>query len=233
MPVTLEIVINKKQLAEITELLAEVPRGVPKVLTRAINKVGVAARTHIIRRIVARLNLKTRDVRNRNVFLYKANYANLMARINISGRRIPLMRWGARQLKRGVSYAIRKGQRKRLEGAFIQQMTSGHRGVFMRSGEFQRSKIAARKTSKRLGRRKGKGFMVRPRLPIAERYGPSVPEAAKNIRELSQRVLDEKIATDLAGEVETQVGLVLERHRSRAAARAIEAAAEAVAEAVA
>ena len=40
-----------------------------------------------------------------------------------------------RPLRRGVSVAILKGERrKRLKGAFLQTMRSGHRGVFVRAG---------------------------------------------------------------------------------------------------
>ena len=41
-----------------------------------------------------------------------------------------------RPLRRGVSVAILKGERrKRLKGAFLQTMRSGHRGVFVRQGK--------------------------------------------------------------------------------------------------
>ena len=187
----LTVQVNEKQMKETQRLLANTPRALPKILTRSINKVATKAKTLIIRRVTAELNVKKKHLRNRQkpaVGLKKANYTTLEAIITISGKRIPLSRFGARKTKKGVTYKLTKGRpRKRLRHSFLQVMTSGHRGVY---------------------RRKGKS-----RLPIIERFGPSVPVAMGNIRNLAQGVLDEQISSDLKGEINRQVGLVLERRR--------------------
>jgi len=216
---TVDVQVDERQLAELRELLADVPRGVPRVLSRAINQVGTAARTRIVRRVVAEVNLKSGEVKRRNITLRKANVRYPAAWIRISGSRIPLLQWGSRQTTKGVSYAIRRGQRKTAAGAFKEskgtpvRMPTGHEGVFVRTGAPRISRQLAERGNKRLGRRKGMAFLTRPRLPITERWGPSVPAVVAGIAELAASTLDREIAAKLRGEIETQVGLVLERHR--------------------
>lgn len=185
------ITVDKRQMEDIVRLLADVKNGVSRVLTRAINKVGVAARTRIVRLVAGVANLKVSDIRNRNVRLHKANFSTLTAHITVTGRRIPLISFKARQMRRGVTYAIRKGKRSQLAGNFITTMPTGHRGVF------------SRRTAQR--------------LPIDEKFGPSVPELVRSIGQLATSVLDKQIADDLDHEINMQVGLVL-RRRGRYAA---------------
>ena len=205
----LEITVDEGQAEEIRGLLAGVTEGVPRVLCRAINKVGTAARTQIVRRIVQEVNLKVTEVRNRNVLLRRANFYNLAAVLQISGRRIPLVKWGARQVRRGVSYAIRRGARKVAAGAFMEAggrpiaMPSGHRGVFERGQPG---------TTRRVRKEGGRRGHYWSELPIHELYGPSVPVVVEGIEELSQEVMDRKITEDLAAEIDMQVGLVIARH---------------------
>jgi len=196
---TLSVVIDPAKLAAVEGMMAGIKRGVPRVITRAINKVGVAARTEICRRIAAEVNLKVTELRNRNVTLTKANYDRWEAKVRISGRRVPLLRWLARQTRKGVSYAIRRGERRLVPGGFIAEMDTGHRGVFRRKGAPQA----------RRRRRRGHEAEVRPRLPIQELYGPSAPEAMSKIEDLGKEVLDRRIAQDLEREIDNQAALVI------------------------
>jgi len=197
--VSFSVVVNPAKLAAVEGMMAGIKRGVPRVITRAINKVGVAARTEICRRIAAEVNLKVSALRNRNVKLTKATFNRWEATLKISGRRVPLVRWLARQTRKGVSYAIRGSQRKFVPGGFIAEMASGHRGVFRRKGTPQA----------RRRRRKGHEAEVRPRLPIQELYGVSVPEAMIGITQLAAGVLDRRIAQDLEREIDNQAALVI------------------------
>jgi hypothetical protein len=199
--VMIDVGVKPGKIAEITALLDGVKNGMEQVVTRAINKVGVAARTRIVRRIVQEVNLKAGELRDRNVSLKKASYRRLTASVFISGRRIPLLRWGARQTSKGVSYAITRGQRTVMSGAFMEShgrpitMKSGHRGVFARA--------------------EMEGGLRAGRLPIRELRGPSVPAVVEGIQELSEAVLDKQIAEQLDGEIDTQLGLVLQRRGRR------------------
>ena len=203
MEVSLGHFLANAKLAEVTAMLDDVKNGSQQVISRAINKVATAARTQIVRRIVQEVNLKAGEVRDRNVSLTKANYSRLEAMIRVSGRRIPLLRWGARQTAKGVSYAIHRGQRTLAPGLFMEShgtpivMPSGHRGVFARSGPYVRMMR---------GRYVGK-----MRQQIFEKAGPSVPAVMGDIAELSAETLDEQFAAKLEGEIDSQIGLALAR----------------------
>lgn len=203
-----------KRLTSVLADLAGIPKGVEQALSRALNKVGTSARVHIVRTIASEINVKQSELRRRNVKETRATYRRLVYRIIISGRRIPLRRFLARQTARGVSYSIRSGSRTVLEHSFMTdragrplKMPTGHQGVFMRYR-------GGARTSPRYSRlRKERSY--RHGLPIAEKFGPSVPAAMENAPELAQTVLNQKISSDLGEEIHTQVGLVLAMHKSR------------------
>ncbi|HUX16609.1 MAG TPA: phage tail protein [Phycisphaerae bacterium] len=184
--VQISVDVDPARLAELAEELEGITHGVPRVLTRALNKVAAHARAQVVRAVRRVLNVKAGELRRRNVTLRKAHYDRLAASVHITGRRIPLRSFAARQTRRGVSYAIGPGRRKVLAGSFLAVMPSGHRGAF--------------------ARRK------RSRLPIVEQFGPSVPAVVEGIEELGQAALEQSLGTRLEGEVDTQLGLVLARH---------------------
>lgn len=215
------VTIDVKGLRELYADLAAQGVNLQQALTLAVNKTVRSARTRVTRLIASELALKTSDVRDKNLRMRLANYRSIEASIRVSGRRIPLIRFAARQGKKGVSYRIRRsGGRSTLAGAFIARMPSGHQGVFIRTGSPQMSRTPAAGTSKRLGRRKGMGFLTRPRLPITERFGPSVPMALDKSPEMTSGELLRTLRNELAGNVEVQVRLALQRRQARAAAAA-------------
>ncbi len=204
MAVETQIVVNPQQLAEATRLLADIPQGLPRAITRAVNTVATSARAEIVRRVGARINVRQKDIREATV-LQRANFSNLTATVRVMGGRITLYRYGARwsRSQPGASYQIRRaGGRVTAPQTFIAEMDSAHRGVFKRTGEF---KIMRR------GRYAGKR-----REMIQEKAGPSIPEAilgtrGPGIEELSKEVLDRKYAEKLAQKVDEQIGLLIER----------------------
>jgi hypothetical protein len=179
---------DEGRVAELQRDLADIPHGIERVLTRAVNKVAVAARTRVLRMVTEEINVRQSDIRQRNIKLRKASFDQLYAAISITGRRIPLRKFGARQTRRGVSYAIRRGGRTEMRHAFLAEMKTGHRGVF---------------------RRKDKA----PRLPIQEKYGPSVPQVVEDSQDMVSGAFDDEMDSHLEREVDTQVGLVIERYR--------------------
>lgn len=213
MPVTMDISFEPRQLADMRRMLRDVPLGFEKAFSRALNKVGVWARTRVMKMITREINIKLKDLRDRNVRLRRASFGRLFVVLSIVGRRIPLTHFSARQTKRGVTYRIRRsGRRQRIDDAFIQTMDSGHVGVFVRSGPARVSRRLAGRTSTRRGQRKGLGFLVRPRLPISERFGPSIPQVVTHARDFASGTLERGIHNRLGGEVETQVVLIMEKH---------------------
>ncbi len=130
----------------------------PAIAARAINRTAAAERTQAKRAIAADTGLRAKDV-DAALQLERATPNRLQATVSVSGRRIPLIAFGARGPEpsrgrgRGVSYSLPKG-RGRHPQAFIATMKSGRRGVFVR-------------TTPR-------------RLPITELYGPSLPKSFEN-----------------------------------------------------
>lgn len=125
----------------------------PRAIARALNRAVVSARTVMQRGIASDLRLKVGVVREQ-LKIQNARPEALTARLSVSGARIPLIDFNARQLKRsGVRAKLPPPGKGKYPHAFIATMRSGHRGVFQR-------------------RTRGPGST---RLPIDELHGPSLP----------------------------------------------------------
>jgi hypothetical protein len=192
------VAVDERQMAEVRQLLADVPNGLPRVITRALNKVSRAARAQIVRVVAQEINLKAGEVRDRNTSLDLANYSRLLAEVYISGRRIPIRHFGAEETATGVAFAVRRGARQEIPGAFLATMDNSHVGVFAR----RHVHIRASRSQKARAQYPGS-------LPMVEQYGPSVPELVDGINELTQQVMEEKLGQDLDREIGTQVDLAL------------------------
>lgn len=132
----------------------------------ALNKVAAQVKTNAARQMRdAGYNLKVSDIK-RALTVNRASSGNLTAAVVASGRPIPLIKYGARQVSSGVSVDVLNG-RKVIANAFIATMPSGHKGVFVRVGKTHK------KVNKR-GRAQWSG------LPIKELFGPSVPNGLAN-----------------------------------------------------
>ncbi len=188
----LSIGVNESQLRDLTETLAHVTNGVPRAISGAINKVLPKARTRFVKAVGDRITVPARAIRER-VAIRKATPANLEGFVTVTRRPIPLIEFKARQTKRGgVTVQVRKGTaREKFPDSFIATMTSGHTGVFRR-------------------RFKGKGRV--PRLPIDERYGPTVLGIVTGAPGLLQHEL--VVATeDLQRQIGSQVDRLLQRKK--------------------
>ena len=171
-------------------------------MSRAINKVLAGARTESARQISGEIKIKVATAR-KGMIIDKATFEKWVGTITLSARRIPLIEFAARELKKGgVSYRIEKsGKRKRIPRAFIATMPTGHKGVFRRkpTGTSVGGAIVRRADSPLVGR-----------LPIGEMRGPSIKEVFKNAPIIIAAVT-EKAATGLQKEITRQVELQLNR----------------------
>ncbi|MFO7598033.1 MAG: phage tail protein [Desulfocurvibacter africanus] len=137
-------------------LLSSIPNGYRRAMVRSIDRTLITARKLATKRIREEINLKATDVKAA-IKVRKARYATLEGELGVKGKHIPLVKYGARQVKRGVSIQVLKRNSRKISTAiFMAQMKSGHFGVYWRK------KDAA-------------GQLV-PRLPIKQRFGPSIPE---------------------------------------------------------
>jgi len=159
-------------LAGIDNLIAEFPLAAQRALGRTLDSTKVV----MARAVATDLGLQVGVVKEK----IKTRVGNGYATLSVSAKRIPLIDFGARGPEpskgrgRGVSYRLPTG-RGRLESAFITTMPSGHRGVFMRLGA--------------------------GRLPIVEKFGPSLGYVFMNHIEEGQAKAREALAKNIKSEL--------------------------------
>ena len=118
-------------------------------VSRALNRSAVTTKTVMQRNVADDTKLPSRTVAKQlRIEEARPSPERLRARIIITGARIPLADFKARQTRRGVTADVGTG-RKLYPSTFLAKMKSGHEGVFGRRGK--------------------------ARLPIDERFGPSLP----------------------------------------------------------
>lgn len=185
----IEIKFDERKLRQITKQMRGYPGALPRVMSRAINRTANQARTQIARKISSQVQVSVSDVR-RGVRIDRATRTKWQADLQITGFRTPLIKFGARQTKTGISYIIDKSTgRKRIDTAFIATMPSGHKGVFKRKGK--------------------------SRLPIVELRGASIGVLFENTATVATEVTRDALK-QLSRNIDTQVALILERNRRAA-----------------
>lgn len=185
MGVTVNVTSNANSV--IMEMQAMATEMREKATVRALNKTMEQVRTQASRAVRAEgYNLKAATIKAA-MKMHRARAGQLWARLVASGKPVPLMQYGARQTRKGVSVNVQKG-RKLIPGAFIARMRNGRVGVFVRDEK------AARRP-----RMKSNKYAD---LPIRELFGPSVPAGLANakVQEALQRLIEEKFPQILASE---------------------------------
>jgi hypothetical protein len=167
-----------------------------KAIPRALNKTATTARAQAAREIVsAGYGIKVGAIK-KGISIRRASQSELRAIVRAAGRPIPLVNYGARQTKVGVSVAVLHGRRT-IPGAFIATMRSGHKGIFVRVGSaLHRSLVAA-------GVKKAKSAGKKHGLPIDELFGPSIPSAFANqiVRDALEKAIRERFPQVLRQEL--------------------------------
>jgi hypothetical protein len=174
------------------DLGADATRAEVRALNRAIESTKVQAR----RALAADTGLAQKFV-DRSLGVTRATFQNRTAILEATGQRIPLAAFQARQTARGVTYRLGRGRGIILSG-FLADMRSGHRGVFRR--------IPLQGPLNRRRRRKlpAVGELMAGRLPIKERFGPSLPRVFVNatIQATLQRYALDLLQKNLAHEID-------------------------------
>lgn len=188
----LEIKFDEKELDEIRKMLRGIPNAMPKVISRGINRTTTSTRAEIARRIAAEVKIIQSAVK-KGIKVLKATQARWRADLDLLTKRIPLIKFGARPLKKGVSYRISKsgGQKKITDPArpFKQTMKSGHVGIFRR------------KTPETA------------QLPIVELKGPSVGGVFEGAAGIAAEV-QESSSQKLTKNIDRQLAFILSRRRT-------------------
>jgi hypothetical protein len=142
----------------------------PKATASALNRTAQQAKTHASALVRERYNIRKGDLDKGIKPGKRATAQSLTASVKASGRRTPLIDFGARgtmparRKTVGVSVEVVKGRRLNVAGSFLAIMKSGHRGVFVKS------------MRKPLRREKRPNKWGSTQLPIDELTGPSVPQ---------------------------------------------------------
>ena len=181
----MNILIDERQFAEVQELLAGVPGGARRVLSRALNKVATSTRAEIVREVSEAYNVRPSAVRGRNTKLGKATPSSLRSEVLVQGGRIPLSYFDPKREPRGVSYSIRKEGRRVLVHAFLVRFSSGHVGLMQRAPDAKR-------------------------YPILQPKGPSVPVMVEGLDDFSEQAINVRSGDQLEREIDTQIGLALD-----------------------
>ena len=167
-------------LGDLAARVRSIPRGMDLVVVRALNRSITAMRDESAQAIRAEYAAPARDVKATMV-ITRATRQKMVAVLRAHGKMsIPLIRWGARRTKKGVTVLLRKGGgRKRVVSLEGQQLP----GVFIAKGE-----VYAR--------------MTKARLPIRRLYGPSFlavlnrPEVQAARQERAEKVFAARVLAE-------------------------------------
>lgn len=161
-------------------------KAVPRALNKMIGQVKVQAAREIRD---AGIKIKIGEIKKK-LKITPANAGKLEASVTATGKPVPLIDCGAKQVVEGVSYDSNTG-RKTLLHAFIATMPkTGHKGVFLRVG-----------TAHLKVTRRGKTYYSG--LPIKEQYAPSIPDtfAASAVQKALETTIREKFPAILDREI--------------------------------
>ena len=197
---SLSVVFTPSHLADLLEMLS--PQQVPKALVSAINKTLGKVRTQEKKAIGDEVNLKAGAI-GELISVHKATSTTLAGAIRVKRRKVPLIEYGARQTKQGVSVAVRKGKGRELQiRYFIAVMPTGHIGVFKR-----RAGAKAKLVDIENGRKVYHG------LKIDEVFGPTAVGVLAGVPGILQR-LQQFANVDLGRQVLSQIARFTKAPRS-------------------
>ncbi len=159
--------LDAAQFDRAQRLLRAIAGGVELAGARSINDTLRAIRASAVRKIKRKLAVKAKNIRER-ISLVKATKATQRGKMIVTGEsRLPLFLFGAKQRKKGVSYKIKPGEkRKVIPGAFTH---AGRPYVFVR--EFADADSPGQRATA------GEDFAGRKRVgrrPIRPVFGPSI-----------------------------------------------------------
>ena len=178
MPNTIEI--DKTDLLAVDRMMVTISEGKRVVIVKATNEVLKGVRTQAASLIFAKVNLKSGEIK-KYFSLNTMQKSDLSADISCVGKPVPLIKYGATQINKGISVKIlRKGKKSPVKHAFIAKVKS-RKPDDLHTGAFWREKNIRGKHFK-LGKRiripsPGKiPALEKFQLPIRQLYGPAVSD---------------------------------------------------------
>jgi hypothetical protein len=173
---------------EIAKLKSRLSRSKVALATmRAMNRAIGMAKTEAKRQIRERYVIKASRV-DKHLKTGKASKNRLEATLKARTAQTPMQELGnPRQNRKGTAATVIKGQRKTIKHAFVTTLKSGHKGVFAKSNQSDKSKVRFDFRKKRLSN-KGND------TPIQEVKTVSVAQATLN--DLVMKVIETKTTKD-------------------------------------
>jgi len=235
MTLSVQIKIDEASLKEAQNVLHAIPGGFDRVIVRAFNRGIDQAYTRYKRDISSATTLKPTAV-GKSMSKRRASRANLSAALAAEAKRFPLAVFQAKQTRLtkavrrkiarglasraaaglGVSYRIGRAARM-IEGGFIATAVGkkgGARGDLRTSSAARRAEWAAEgKTAAEIRKLSHRGVFKRrggARLPIGEKYGPSVWRIIVNDPAVKETV-PAAVAIDVNKLVNDQMAVELKR----------------------
>lgn len=175
------IEINVLQIERLNQIFRDTPEQIPIVLSRAINRSAQAGRTQAAREAKSKYTIRHGDVL-KTLKINRANRGNLYASISSRGELIPLIAFNPRQTKKGVSVAVKKGERKQLKSLFLTTLTNPR---YSGSATNVFGRVSAE------------------RYPLRGHYGPSIPQMIENEESMASvggriaEVLDDRVRHEI------------------------------------
>ena len=142
--------------------------NVDKIRTRVVGTLSRRIKVQARRDIQTEYNIKASTINDR----LSVSHQFFDVRLKARATGINLIAFSARQTSKGVSYAVKKGQRKTLAHAFIRSTRSG-RGPFV----WMRGDAGSKYTSSSPSKNQYNG---RHGYPISQQFGPSVAQMLKH-----------------------------------------------------
>lgn len=182
-----QVQINPADLKDVLNLLKAYREGGQKALQRSVNHGAKQGRKISVDEMAKKAALKKKTIRG-ETSMYFASLTNLTAKLVIKGKPLPLMEYGARETKKGVTFKIWKdSKRDRYRHAFIAQLTgSSAKGVYERN----------------IGASDYNG-----RTPLRAKYGPAVPNVYDKTPGLANKA-EELAVNKMLEELDRQIGLI-------------------------
>ena len=146
--------IDSTQLEKANRLLKNINGGMPKAVSRAMNRAISSARTQGVKTVCLEYVIRASDI-NSTISLSRASASQLTAKINSKGAPTPLIKFRARQNKKSLNVTVKRSGGGKIKNAFIATTKKGYRGVFIRTN--------------------GKKA-----YPIKQIHGPSIPQMFNN-----------------------------------------------------
>lgn len=132
------IEITENKIKQIEAILSAVPGGAEKAYTKAINTAIKGVRKTVYREVMGQFAI-SKDMLEKYTkeTVRKASSDNVCGTVIFSGKQIPLFKYSLTSPKhpsRHLKMPVIGGQQTAavLEGAFVQDMKSGHTGIFYR-----------------------------------------------------------------------------------------------------